>query len=53
MVRGISTTGHCGRGGESQKKKEALDELLREAAAAPDLLLRRRLAWESGQVLAI
>jgi hypothetical protein len=45
-VLAISTTGHCSRGGESQNKKEALDELLREAAAAPDLLLRRRLVIE-------
>ena len=48
------TTGHCGRGGESHKKKEALDEMLRAAAAAPDLLLRRRLVIEGrgGQGLA-
>src|ERR1700733_11355837 len=31
---------------ESVSKQEALDEMLRAAAAAPDLLLRRRLAWE-------
>jgi Helix-turn-helix domain len=32
-------------------KKEALDEMLREAAAAPDLLLARRLAWNEGRLL--
>jgi hypothetical protein len=32
-------------------KKEALGALLREAAAGPDLLLRRRLAWEEGRLL--
>jgi hypothetical protein len=45
------TTGHCDRGGENQKKKAALDEMLREAAAAPDLLLARRLAWNEGRLL--
>jgi hypothetical protein len=47
----VSTTEHCDRGGESEKKKEALDEMLREAAAAPDLLLARRFAWDEGGLL--
>jgi hypothetical protein len=47
----VSTTEHCDRGGESEKKKEALDEMLREAAAATDLLLARRLAWDEGGLL--
>lgn len=40
-----STTGHFGRGGESKKKeagKAALEGMLREAAALPDLLTLRR-----------
>ena len=46
----VSTTGHCVRGGESQNKKDALDELLREAAWHPDLLAMRRAAFTSGQI---
>jgi hypothetical protein len=45
-----ATTGHCGRGGESQNKKEARDELLRAAAAAPDLLAMRRAAFTGGHI---
>jgi hypothetical protein len=39
-----STTGHSVRGGESGSKKDALKEMLREAAGLPDLLAQRRAA---------
>jgi DNA-binding transcriptional MocR family regulator len=41
-----ATTGQNGRGGERSSKKEALNKWLREAAALPDLLLRRRQMME-------
>jgi hypothetical protein len=38
-------------GERTVSKKEALDAMMREAAAAPDLLLARRLAWNEGRLL--
>ena len=49
IARPILTTGLNARGGESLRKKEALNELLRAAAAAPDLLALRRAAMEGGE----
>ena len=49
ILRPILTTGLNARGGESLRKKEALNELLRAAAAAPDLLALRRAAMEGGE----
>jgi hypothetical protein len=52
IVLPILTTGHCGRGGESQRKKEALNELLRAATEAPNLLLARRVAMANRAIAA-
>lgn len=37
-----STTGQADRGGENQSKKESLADMMRAAAAAPDLLAQRQ-----------
>jgi hypothetical protein len=44
-----ASTGQSGQRQESVSKQEALDEMLRAAAAAPDLLLARRLVMEGRQ----
>jgi AraC-like DNA-binding protein len=41
-----ATSGQDGRGGESINKKRMLTEMLLEAARLPDLLARRRAAFE-------
>ena len=41
------TTGHLGGEGENLRKKGAIQEMLREAAALPDLLAIRRATFES------
>lgn len=40
------TTGHSGRGGESESKKSLLREMMAAAASLPDLLARRRRMFE-------
>lgn len=45
--RHIRTNCQSGEGGESISKKEALREMLQEAAAMPDLLAMRRAAQEA------
>src|SRR6185437_3947167 len=42
-----ATTGQLGRGGESQKKEEAWEEMRRAASALPDLLAMRRATMAS------
>jgi hypothetical protein len=42
-----ATTGQMDRGGDSGSKKEALRELLAQAARLPDLLIARRKAMET------
>lgn len=44
-VRRDRTTGQNGRGGESPSKKGAIQAMMREAAALPDLLAMRRAAF--------
>ena len=41
-----ASTGQSGRGQDKEEREAALNEMLRAAAAAPDLLLRRRLVIE-------
>ena len=43
----LTTTGQEGRGGESQKKKGAIQAMLLAAAGLPDLLAMRRHAMEA------
>jgi Helix-turn-helix domain len=44
-----TTNGLSGRGGERSGKKHALEELLRDAAALPDLLAARRASFNARQ----
>ena len=41
-----ASTGQSGQGQDKEEREAALNEMLRAAAAAPDLLLRRRLVIE-------
>ena len=43
-----ASTGQIGRGQEKEERKQALDAILRAAAAAPDLLAARRAAFAAG-----
>jgi hypothetical protein len=46
-----ASTGQIGRVQDKEERKEALDEMLRAATAAPDLLAMRRVAWNQGRLL--
>lgn len=47
VFRALATTGHLDRRGENKTNKEALQEMVTQAAAMPDLLALRRAFIES------